>query len=167
MLISIRWIQNYTRSISKERVEKDEELRKKINGYREYLKKKWPDAVKPWNDFDSAFNSLKNQENAYELIDQNIFYRWLNFSVINHPDLMIDFPLNEDLDSQNEDLDSQINAVIDRIKQSTLGEDVPQQLLKRRLAINFNVFPTIRLYDNKSPYFTMRLIGAIAGESFK
>ena len=148
------------------RVENDEELASKIEAYRVYLKEKWSDVVEPWNDFDPAFDSFNNQQNAFELTDQNLFYRWLNFSTINHPDLMIDFPLNEDLDSQNEDLDSQINAVIDRIKQSTLGEDVPQQLLKRRLAINFNVFPTIRLYDNKSPYFTMRLIGAIAGESF-
>ena len=148
------------------RVENDEELANKIEAYRVFLKEEWSDAVEPWNDFDPAFDSFNNQQNAFELTDHNLFYRWLNFSVINHPDLMIDFPPNEELDSQNEKLDSQVDAVIERIKQSTLGKDIPPELVKRRLAINFNVFPTIRLYENKSPYFTMRLIGAIAGESF-
>ena len=150
----------------KKRVETDEELRKRVNDYREYLKNKWPDPVTPWSNFDPAFDSFKNQQDPYELTDQNIFYRLLNFSVINHPDLMVDFPPNKDLNSQNEDLDSQIEAIITRIKHSTLGKDVPPQFFKRRLAINFNVFPTIRLYDNKSPYFAMSLIGAIAGEKF-
>ena len=151
-----------------EKVEDDNKLVEKIEGYRERFKKKWPDAVEPYNNFDSSFNSLQNQANAPELTDENIFYRLLNFSVIKHPDLMIDFPQNsENLDAhESENLDAQVDAVIDRIEQSTLEDDIPPELVYRRLAINFNVFPTIRLYDNKSPYFTMKLIGAIAGESF-
>ena len=72
----------------------------------------------------------------------------------------------DDLTKTTEELRPQLNQVIEKIKQLNFQDELPQGLASRKLTIKFNVFPTIRLYDGKSPYFTMRLIEAIAGEGF-
>ena len=143
-----------------ERVEKDEDLKKKISEYRDYMMGHWGNEVTPWNDFDSSYNGFESVDSPTELTDKNIFYRWLNFCVIKDRSLMIDFARVPN------DLDARLDDVINRIRELNLGKEVPNELVGRRLAIKFKAFPTIRVYEDKSPYFTMRLIEAIGGEGF-
>ena len=143
-----------------DRVENDLDLKKKISEYRDYMRERWGDEVTPWNDFDSSYNGFESVDSPAELTDKNIFYRWLNFCVIKDRNLMIDFA------RAPSDLDNQLDNVINRIRELNLGEEVPNELVGRRLAIKFKAFPTIQVYEDKSPYFTMRLIEAIAGEAF-
>ena len=141
-----------------ERVENDLDLKKKISEYRDYMKERWGGKVTPWNDFDLSYNGFESVDSPVELTDKNIFYRWLNFCVIKDRNLMIDFARTSN------DLDTQLDNIISRIRELNLGEEVPNELVGRRLAIKFKAFPTIQVYEDKSPYFTMRLIEAIAGE---
>ena len=143
-----------------ERVKDDKELMDKIAKYRQDLKNTWRNKVTPWNDFDPSFNGFANDENAEELTDKDIFYRLLNFCVIKDRSLMIDAT------RVYEDLDAQVDAVINGIHQLNPQKDVPEGLASRRLTIKFNAFPKIQVYKDKSSYFTMRLIEAIAGEGF-
>lgn len=140
-----------------ERIENDAELIGRISEYRETLIKNWPEEeVKPWNDFDSSFNNLANEEINLELTPKNIFYRLLNFCSIQKRHLMVDSTRNPE----------QLDKVIEEIKNLDLQKEFPEELVTRNLTIKFNAFPTIRIYPNKTPYFTMRLIEAIAGEGF-
>ena len=72
----------------------------------------------------------------------------------------------DDLTKTTKELMPQLNKLIEKIKQLNFENELPQGLISRKLTIKFNAFPTIRLYVGKSPYFTMRLIEAIAGEGF-
>ena len=142
------------------RVENDPEFMDKIGKYRELLKNKWINPVTPWNEFDKSFNDFASTASAEELTDENIFYRLLNYCVIKDRSLMIDFTSTSDV------TDSQLDAVINGIRELSLKDDIPNELVDRRLVIKFNAFPTIRVYEGKSVYITMRLIEAIAGEGF-
>lgn len=117
--------------------------------------------VAPWNNFDSSFNDLADMATNEELETSNLFYRLLNFCLIRDRSLMLD-----DLTKAAEELRPQLDNLIEKIKQLNFQNGLPQGLVSRKLTIKFNAFPTIRLYDGKSPYFTMRLIEAIAGEGF-
>ena len=143
-----------------EKVENDPELMNKIEEYREFLKKKWGNTVTPWNEFDKSFNGSTTQEFAKELSDENIFYRLLNYCVVKDRSLMVDFTPTVEV------TDAQLDAIINGIREFSLKDDVPNELVRRRLTIKFNVFPTIRVYQGKSVYITMRLIEAMAGEGF-
>ena len=143
-----------------EKFENDPELMNKIEEYREFLKKKWGNTVTPWNEFDKSFNGSTTQEFAKELSDENIFYRLLNYCVVKDRSLMVDFTPTVEV------TDAQLDAIINGIREFSLKDDVPNELVRRRLTIKFNVFPTIRVYQGKSVYITMRLIEAMAGEGF-
>ncbi|MCG9130628.1 ATP-binding protein [Candidatus Poribacteria bacterium] len=144
----------------REKVESDDEVKGKISEYKELLRKVEPAQVPPWNTFDPSFGNLVDEATNEELTSENIFYRLLNFCAIREPHLMIDSKRDP------EELNSQLGAVINGIKQLDLQNHLPEELVRRKLTIKFNAFPTIRLYEDKSPYFTMRLIEAIAGEGF-
>lgn len=144
----------------KEKVENCEALMSKISDYRANLKDAWSNLISPWKDFDSSFNAPACEEINTELTTDNIFYRLLNFGAIRDRRLMIDSTLAP------EALNSQLDAVIDRILQINLQSDLPHELVNRKLTIQFRAFPTVRMYCTKSPYFTMRLIEAFAGEEF-
>ena len=143
-----------------EKVKNNPESMNKIEEYREFLEKRWGNAVTPWNEFDESFNGSATQEFAEELTDDNIFYRLLNYCVIKDRSLMIDFTPTVEVTN------AQLDAIIKAIGELNLKDDVPDELVHRRLTIKFNVFPTIRVYQGKSVYITMRLIEAMAGEGF-
>lgn len=144
-----------------ERVKKDSESVKNIiEEHRECLSTIWANTVTPWNEFDKSFNGSTTQDFTEELTDENIFYRLLNYCVIKDRSLMIDFSPTAKVTN------AQLDAIIKAIGELNLKDDVPDELARRRLTIKFNVFPTIRVYEDKSTYFTMRLIEAIAGEGF-
>lgn len=65
-----------------------------------------------------------------------------------------------------DELCPKIDDIITRIRNLNLREDLPRELVRRKLTIEFDVFPTLRIYPDRGPYFTMRLIEAIAGEGF-
>lgn len=143
----------------KEKVEHCKELRNRISAYKKDLKNAWlSEQESPWKDFDSSFRSLTDEEINEELKDENLFYRLLNFCVIKDRSLMIDFTRSPE--------ESQLDAIINGIMQLNWETDLPTGLASRKLTIKFNAFPTIRMYPDKSPYFTMNLIAAIAGEGF-
>lgn len=142
----------------KEKVANCKELRNTISAYKKYLKDAWlPEQESPWKDFDSSFCSLTQEEINEELKDENLFYRLLNFCVIKDRSLMVDFTRNPK--------ESQLDALIDRIVRIN-WDTVPVGLAHRKLTIKFNAFPTLQVYPDKSPYFTMRLIEAMACEGF-
>lgn len=142
----------------KEKVENCEELRNRISDYKEYLREAWLNSEPPWKDFDSSFGCLTHEEINEELKDENLFYRLLNFCVVKDRSLMVDFSRSPE--------ESQLDAIINGIMQLNWETDLPAGLAHRKLTIKFNAFPTIRMYPDKSPYFTMNLIAAIAGEGF-
>ncbi len=143
-------------------IEDDKDLIDKISKYREQIKSDvQPDPIAPWNNFDPSFNDLSDITVNEELETPNLFYRLLNFCSIKDRSLMID-----DLTKTTEELMPQLNKLIKKIKQLNFQDELPEGLISRKLTIKFNAFPTVRLYAGKSPYFTMRLIEAIAGEGF-
>lgn len=143
----------------KEKVENCDELRNTISVYKKDLKDAWLlQQESSWKDFDSSFGSLTHEEINEELKDENLFYRLLNFCVAKDRRLMIDFTRSPE--------ESQLDAIIDGIMQLNWETDLPAELAHRKLTIKFNALPTIRMYPDKSPYFTMNLIAAIAGEGF-
>ncbi|MYH79250.1 ATP-binding protein, partial [Candidatus Poribacteria bacterium] len=148
-------------------IKNDKDLMDKISEYRELIKNDVQQGpIAPWNNFDSSFNDLADIAINEELKTENLFYRLLNFCSIRDRSLMID-----DLTKTTEELMPQLNELIEKIKQlnfqdELLQDELPQELVSRKLTIRFNAFPTIRLYTGKSPYFTMRLIEAMAGEGF-
>ena len=144
-------------------IQSDQDLMGKISEYRERIKRDVQQGpIEPWNNFDSSFNDLANMEINEELQTANLFYRLLNFCSIGDRSLMID-----NLMKPTEELIPQLNELIGKIKQLNFQNDeLPQGLVSRKLTIKFNAFPTLRLYAGKSPYFTMRLIEAMAGEGF-
>ncbi|MDE0184989.1 MAG: DUF87 domain-containing protein [Candidatus Poribacteria bacterium] len=144
----------------KEKVETDENLRRKIEEYRELLKNVEPATVDPWKNIDPSFNNLTSEEINEELTYENVFYRLLNVCVIRDPRLMIDSSRNP------QELGFQIDDVITSIMHLNLQTDLPETLARRKLTIKLNVFPTLRMYPEKGVYFTLRLIEAIAGEAF-
>ena len=152
--------QEFYDQLFREKVENDDAVKGKISEYKEFLQKVEPAEVPPWNTFDPSFDNLVDEATNEELTDENIFYRLLNFCAIRDPHLMIDSRRDP------EELSSQLESVINGIKQLDLQNHLPEELVRRKLTIKFNAFPTIRLYEDKSPYFTMRLIEAIAGEGF-
>ena len=143
-------------------IENDKDLMDKISEYRELIKSGVQQGpIAPWNDFDSSFDDLADITINEELETPNLFYRLLSFCSIRDRSLMID-----DLTKTTEELIPQLDELIEKIKQPNFQNELPQGLVSRKLTIKFNAFPTIRLYAGKSPYFTMRLIEAIAGEGF-
>ena len=152
--------QEFYDQLFRKKVESDDEVKRKISEYKELLQKVEPAKVFPWNTFDPSFGNLVDEATNEELTDENIFYRLLNFCGIRDPHLMIDSKRDP------KELSSQLASVINGIKQLNLQNHLPEELVRRKLTIKFNAFPTIRLYEDKSPYFTMRLIEAIAGEGF-
>ena len=146
----------------KDRVENDKELMKKILDYRKYLEKEWSNIDLPWGDFDPSFSNLLDEEKNKELTTENLFYRLLNFCSIKNHSLMFD-SMQE---PEDEELRLQLDSVVASIKQLDWKQDLPEGLAKRKLTIKFNVFPKLQKYEDKSHYFTMRLIEAIAGERF-
>ena len=141
-------------------VENDNELRDRILEYRNLLMEVEQPRVEPWNDFDPSFNNLTNEEINTELTTENIFYRLLNFCSIKDRHLMVDSMEGSD------ELPPNIDDVITGIKNLDLQEDLPQELASRKLTIKFNAFPTLQIYPDRSPYFTIRLIEAMGGEGF-
>ena len=152
--------QEFYDQLFRKKVESDDEVKRKISEYKELLQKVEPAKVLPWNTFDPSFDNLADEVTNEELTGENIFYRLLNFCTIKDANLMIDSKRNP------EELNSQLESIINGIKQLDLQSHLPEELVRRKLTIKFNAFPTIRLYEDKSPYFTMRLIEAIAGEGF-
>ena len=143
-------------------IEDDTDLIDKISKYREKIKGDVQHGpIAPWNNFDSSFNDLADIAINEELETPNLFYRLLNFCSIRDRSLMID-----DLTKITKELRPQLNELIEKIKQLNFQNELPQELVSRKLTIKFNAFPTLRLYDGKGPYFTMRLIEAMAGEGF-
>ncbi len=140
----------------RERVESDVELTNKISEYRQLLARSYTQHVTPWNNFDSSFDNLISEATNEELTTENLFYRLLNFCSIVNSDLRIDSCHT----SQG------FNQVIDAIKELNLQNDIPEEIIKRKLTIKFNAFPTIKIYPNQSLFFTIRLIEAMAGEAF-
>ena len=141
-------------------VENDNELKNRILEYRELLMDVEQKTVQPWNRFDSSFNNLADVRINTELRPEDIFYRLLNFCSIRDGRLMIDSIQDPD------ELRVKINDIITAIKNLNLQVDLPQELANRKLTIKFNAFPTLKMYPDRGPYFTMRLIEAIAGEGF-
>ena len=142
----------------KEKVENCEELRNKISVYKQYLREAWLKSEPPWKDFDSSFCCLTHEEINEELKDENLFYRLLNFCVVKDRSLMVDFT--------RDPKDSQLDDLIDGLMRLNWETDLPEELASRKLTIKFNAFPTLQVYPDKSPYFTMRLIEAMAREGF-
>lgn len=146
-------------------VENDEVVMRQISVYSRYLRRRrsnrnQPDRIQPWDNFDPSFNTDPNERDDAELTTENIFYRLLNFSSIRDCNLMIDSTQTPD------ELRPKIDDIINRIRNLNLREDLPRELAIRKLTIKFNAFPTLRVYPEKGPYFTMGLIEAIAGEEF-
>ena len=157
--------QDLYREFFKERIENDEELMAKISLYGRYLRRIWsnrtqPDRIQPWNNFDPSFNNHANEGIDTEFTTENIFYRLLNFCSIRNRHLMIDSMQPAD------ELHPKIDDIITGIRDFSLREGLPRELASRKLTIKFNAFPTLRVYPDRGPYFTMRLIEAIAGEGF-
>ena len=143
-------------------VDADEKLQSKIEEYRNQLQNVLrKQTVEPWDNFDPSFGNLASEEVNKELTTENLFYRLLNFCSIKDRDLMIDSSRTL------KELSPQLDAVINEMKQLDLQNDIPKDLVNRKLTIKFNAFPTIQVYPDHSPYFTMRLIEAIAGEGFQ
>ena len=149
----------YNQYIS-EKVAADGEFRRKICEYRQLLATVQPATVEPWNEFDPSFENLADENINDELTNENIIFRLLNLCVIRNRHLMIDST------QEPEELRRQLDAVVTGIKQLNLQNHLPQELVNRKLAINLNAFPTLRIYRDKGPYFTLRLIESIAGEGF-
>lgn len=144
----------------KQRVENDMELMNKILEYRQLLTTSYARQVTPWDNYDPSFNNLVSATTNEELATENLLYRLLNYCSIKNKDLMIDTRL------ARQELNPQWNQIIVAIKELDLQNDIPVELLKRKLTIKFNAFPTIRIYPNQSLYFTIRLIEAMGGEAF-
>ncbi len=144
-----------------ERIHKHQGLIDKISEYKELLISKWSSnwsqrEVKPWDDFDPSFKDLINEKVNEELTSENIFYRLLSLCSIKNRNLMVD----------STRISEQLDDIIDGITHLDLHNGIPQELIHRKLTIKFNAFPSLQVYTDKSPYFTMRLIEAIAGEGF-
>ena len=133
----------------KSNIENDTDLMNIISEYKCYLSKNLPKLDKVYSD------KIK-----IELKDENIFYRLLNFCLIKNPHLMIVDPK-----SIPEDV---LDSVISEIKQLDWKDKdiLPQELVSRMLALELNAYPGIKMYPDKSAYFTMRLIEAMAWENF-
>ena len=139
----------------KPKIENDEDLKKEISDYKDYLSEKLPN-----------LDDFYSEQIETELMDENIFYRLFNFCLIKNRHLMVDLDDSEDSAPIPEQL---LDSVIDGIKQLDWQNqnDLPQELVGRMLALNFNAYPQIKMYPDKSPYFTMTLIEAMARENFK
>ena len=136
----------------KPKIENDEDLKKKISDYKDYLRTELPD-----------IDEFYSEQIETELMDENIFYRLFNFCLIKNRHLMVDLDdLNDPAPIPEQLLDSVVNA----INQLDLQKDLPQELVSRMLVLNFNAYPKIKMYPDKSPYFTMTLIEAMASENF-
>jgi len=136
----------------KSKIENDDDLKKKISAYKDYLKEEFPELP----DFYSEQVNM-------ELMDENIFYRLFNFCLIKNRDLMVDLDDSDDSAPISEEL---LDSVINEIKQLDWEKELPQELVSRMLALNLNAYPQIKMYPDKGPYFTMRLIEAMASENF-
>ncbi|MCY4570950.1 MAG: ATP-binding protein [Candidatus Poribacteria bacterium] len=134
------------------KIENDPDLIKRISGYKNHLKEEFPELP----DFYSEQVNM-------ELMDENIFYRLFNFCLIKNRDLMVDLDDSDDSASIPEEL---LDSIINKIKQLDWENELPQELVSRMLALNLNAYPQIKMYPDKSPYFTMRLIEAMASENF-
>ena len=136
----------------KSKIENDPDLMKRISDYKNYLKKEFPELP----DFYSEQVNM-------ELMDENIFYRLFNFCLIKNRDLMVDLDDSDDSAPIPEEL---LDSIINKINQLDWENELPQELVSRMLALNLNAYPQIKMYPDKSPYFTMRLIEAMAWENF-
>ncbi|MCY3552737.1 MAG: ATP-binding protein [Candidatus Poribacteria bacterium] len=137
----------------KSKIENDEDLRETISDYQEYLREKLPNL--------DAFYSKQIET---ELMDENIFYRLFNFCLIKNRHLMVDLDDSDDSAPIPEEL---LDSVINKIKQLDWENELPQELVDRMLTLNLNAYPRIKMYPDQGPYFTMRLIEAMAREDFK
>ncbi len=139
----------------KAKIENDEDLKKKILEYKDYLSENLP-----------KLDDFHSEQIKTELMDENIFYRLFNFCLIKNHRLMVDLDESDDSMPIPEEL---LDSIIKEIKQlDWQSKDVlPQGLASRMLALNLNAYPKIKMYPDKSPYFTMRLIEAMARENFK
>ena len=128
------------------RIGNDRDLVKKLSDYENYLSQEL-----------TTLNKFFPKQMKKELMVENIFYRLFNLCLIKNRHLMVDStPVPEQL----------LDSVIDGIKQLDWQNHLPQGLANRMLALNRDVFPKIKMYLDKSPYFTMRLIEAMAREGF-
>ena len=137
------------------KIENDEDLRKKISDYKVYLRGKLPN-----------LDDFYSEQIETELMDENIFYRLFNFCLIRSRHLMVNLSDSENSVPIPEQL---LNDIIDGIKQLDWQSEnvLPQELVNRMLALNFNAYPKIKMYPDQGPYFTMRLIEAMARENFR
>lgn len=139
----------------KSKIENDEDLREKISDYKEYLREKLP-----------SLDDFYSEQIETELMDENIFYRLFNFCLIRNRHLMVNLSDSENSAPIPEQL---LNDIIDGIKQLDWQNEnvLPQELVNRMLALNLNAYPKIKMYPDQVPYFTMRLIEAMARENFR
>lgn len=137
------------------KIENDKDLKEKILKYKDYLREKLPD-------LDESYS----EQIETELMDENIFYRLFNFCLIKNHHLMIDL---DDSADEAPIPEERLDGIIDGIKQLEWQDEkvLPQELAGRMLALNLNAYPKIKMYPDQSPYFTMRLIEAMAREDFK
>ena len=136
----------------KPKIENDEDLMNKILGYKDYLNREFPELP-----------GFYSEQINTELMDENIFYRLFNFCLIKNRDLMVDLDDSDDSAPIPEEL---LGTIINKIKQLDWENELPQELVSRMLALNLNAYPQIKMYPDKGPYFTMRLIEAMAWENF-
>lgn len=139
--------------IFKSKIENNNDLKKKISEYKDYLCGALPD-----------LDEFYSEQIKTELMDENIFYRLFNFSLIKNRHLMVDLGDSEDSTPISDQL---LDSVVNEINQLDWKNNLPKELVSRMLAINFNAYPKIKIYPDKSPYFTMRLIEAMAQENFR
>ena len=136
----------------KSKIEDDPDLMNKISGYKDYLNREFPELPE-----------FYSEQINRELMDENIFYRLFNFCLIKNRDLMVDLDDSDDSAPIPKEL---LGDIINKIKQLDWENELPQELVSRMLALNLNAYPQIKMYSDKSPYFTMRLIEAMASENF-
>ena len=150
--VNINQIRRKLYDAFKSKIENDPDLMKRISDYKNYLKEEFPELP----DFYSEQVNM-------ELMDENIFYRLFNFCLIKNRHFMVDLDDSDDSAPIPEEL---LDSVINKIKQLDWEKELPQELVSRMLALNLNAYPKIKMYPDKSPYFTMTLIEAMASENF-
>ena len=135
--------------------EDNEDLRKKISDYKEHLRKELPN-----------LDDFYSEQMETELMDENIFYRLFNFCLIKNRHLMVNLSDSENSAPISEQL---LNEILVEIKQLDWRNEkvLPQKLVNRMLVLNLSAYPKIKMYPDQSPYFTMRLIEAMARENFR
>ena len=153
--VNINKIHHKLYKVFKPKIENDDQLKKQISDYKDHLSKKLP-----------TLDDFYSKQIKIELMDENIFYRLFNFCLIKNRNLMVDWKDLEDSEPIPKQL---LDSIIDGIKAlDWKNKDVlPQELVSRMLALNFDAYPTIKMYPDQSPYFTMRLIEAMARENFR